>query len=101
MWEIGTRVRIIKSNRLMTQVGIMGTVVYIHKDKNDRFIVEFDEPIDGHDGNGYGKVKGKEGHCWWMRGNQDSNLIKWRDNQDCEVPLICKKIMKNRKNNFY
>lgn len=48
MWEIGTRVRIIKSNRLMTQVGIMGTVVYIRKDKNDRFIVEFDEPMDGN-----------------------------------------------------
>lgn len=101
MWEIGTRVRIIKSNRSTTPVGIIGTVVYIRKDKNNRFIVEFDEPIDGHDGNDFGKISGKPGHCWWMRGNQDSNLIKWRDNRDCEAPLICKKIMKKRKNNFY
>jgi hypothetical protein len=101
MWEIGTRVRIIKSNRSTTPVGIIGTVVYIHKDKNDRFIVEFDEPMDGHDGNDFGTISGKSGHCWWMRGNQDSNLIKWRDNRDCEAPLICKKIMKKRKNNFY
>lgn len=97
MWEIGTRVRIIKSNRSTTPVGIIGTVVY----KKDRFIVEFDEPMDGHDGNDFGKISGKSGHCWWMGGNQDSNLIKWRDNQDCEAPLICKKIMKKRKNNFY
>lgn len=101
MWKIGTRVRIIKSNRSTTPVGIIGTVVYIRKDKNDRFIVEFDEPMDGHDGNDFGKISGKSGHCWWMRGNQDSNLIKWRDNRDCEAPLICKKIMKKRKNNFY
>lgn len=101
MWKIGTRVRIIKSNRSTTPVGIIGTVVYIRKDKNDRFIVEFDEPMDGHDGNDFGKISGKSGHCWWMRGNQDSNLIKWRDSRDCEAPLICKKIMKKRKNNFY
>lgn len=76
MWKIGTRVRIIKSNRSTTPVGIIGTVVYMRKDKNDRFIVEFDEPMDGHDGNDFGKISGKSGHCWWMRGNQDSNLIK-------------------------
>lgn len=101
MWEKGTRVRIIKSNRSTTPVGIIGTVVYIRKDKNDRFIVEFDESMGGHSGNGAGKISGKPGHCWWMRGNQNSNLIKWPDGRDCESPLICKKIMKNRKNNFY
>lgn len=98
MWEKGTRVRIIKSNRSTTPVGIIGTVVYIRKDKNDRFIVEFDEPMDG---NVMTTLYNCKPNCWWMRGNQNSNLIKWPDGRDCESPLICKKIMKNRKNNFY
>ena len=102
MWEKGTRVKIIGG----AKIGLMGTVVVKRtetpvNDIRDRFLVEFDEPMDGHDGNDFGKISGKSGHCWWMRGNQDSNLIKWRDSRDCEAPLICKKIMKKRKNNFY
>ena len=98
MWEKGTRVRIIKSNRSTTPVGIIGTVVYIRKNKNDRFIVEFDEPMDGNIMTTFYDCKP---NCWWMRGSQNSNLIKWRDGRDSESPLICKKIMKKRKNNFY
>lgn len=90
------------------KIGYKGTIIDFTKvirplnpDETIRFLVEFDKPMGGHSGNDIGKVMGKPGHCWWMRGNQDSNLIKWRDNQDCEAPLICKKIMKKRKNNFY
>ena len=102
MWEKGTRVKIIGG----AKIGIGGTVVIDNaenhlNDTRDRFLVEFDESMGGHSGNGAGKISGKPGHCWWMRGNQNSNLIKWPDGRDCESPLICKKIMKNRKNNFY
>ena len=89
MWEKGTRVRIIKSNRSTTPVGIIGTVVYIRKDKNDRFIVEFDEPMGGHSGNG--AYKGKRGHCWWF----DYCLDKFTTTDGIRIEQV------KRKNNFY
>lgn len=115
MWEIGDRVAVTDLGKASQEdfgveikVGYKGTIINFLKvaapwspDEIIKFLVEFDEPIDGHSGNGAGKISGKPGHCWWMRGSQNSNLIKWRDNRDCEAPLICKKIMKKRKNNFY
>lgn len=35
-------------------------------EKDIDLCVEFDKNIGGHDGNGYGGVKGKSGHCWWF-----------------------------------
>ena len=89
MWKIGTRVRIIKSNRFTTPVGIIGTVVYIRKDKNDRFIVEFDEPMGGHSGNG--AYKGKQGYCWWF----DYRLEKVTATDGIKIEQV------KRKNNYY
>ena len=65
MWEKGTRVRIIKG----AKTGITGTVVIdkeekYHKDERERFLVEFDEPMGGHSGNG--SYSGKTGSCWWF-----------------------------------
>lgn len=86
MWEIGTRVRIIKSNRSTTPVGIIGTVVY----KKDRFIVEFDEPMDG---NTMTALCGCKSNCW-----------RWFDNVPVRVVetdgITIEKIGK-RKNNYY
>lgn len=115
MWEIGDRVVVTDLGTasqddlgVEIKIGYKGTIIDFIKiirpwnpDETIRFLVEFDKPMGGHSGNGIGKVMGKPGHCWCMRGNQDSNLIKWLDNWDCEAPLICKKIMKKRKNNFY
>lgn len=115
MWKIGDRVAVTdlgmvsqENYGIEIKIGYKGTIINFLKvaapwspDEIIKFLVEFDESMDGHDGNDFGKISGKPGHCWWMRGNQDSNLIKWRDNRDCEAPLICKKIMKKRKNNFY
>ena len=89
MWEKGTRVRIIKSNRSTTPVGIIGTVVYIREDKNDRFIVEFDEPMGGHSGNG--AYKGKQGYCWWF----DYRLEKVTATDGIKIEQV------KRKNNYY
>ena len=89
MWEKGTRVRIIKSNRSTTPVGIIGTVVYIREDKNDRFIVEFDEPMGGHSGNG--AYKGKQGYCWWF----DYRLEKVTATDGIKIERV------KRKNNYY
>ena len=115
MWKIGDRVAVTDLGTapqddfgVEIKVGYKGTIINFLKvavpwnpDETIKFLVEFDEFIDGHSGNDVGKVMGKPGHCWWMRGNQNSNLIKWRGTPDCEAPLICKKIMKKRKNNFY
>lgn len=115
MWEIGDRVAVIDLGtapqdgfEVEIKIGYKGTIINFIKvfkpwnpDETIRFLVEFDEFIDGHSGNDIGKVMGKPGHCWWMRGSQNSNLIKWRGTKDCEAPLMCKKIMKKRKNNFY
>lgn len=115
MWKIGDRVVVTDLGKasqedygIEIKIGYKGTIIDFSKvgdpwnlDEIIRFLVQFDESIDGHDGNDVGKVKGKPGHCWWMRGNLNNNVIKWRDNRYCESPLICKKIMKNRKNNFY
>ena len=90
MWKIGTRVRIIKSNRFTTPVGIIGTVVYIRKDKNDRFIVEFDEPMDG---NIMTTLCDCKPNCWW-----------WFDNvpgRDVETDGITIEKIGKRKNNYY
>ena len=90
MWKIGTRVRIIKSDRSTTPVGIIGTVVYIRKDKNDRFIVEFDEPMDG---NTLTVLCDSKPNCW-----------RWFDNVPGRVVetdgITIEKIGK-RKNNYY
>ena len=65
MWEKGTRVKIIGG----AKIGLMGTVVVKRtenpiNDIRDRFLVEFDESMGGHSGNG--AYKGKRGHCWWF-----------------------------------
>lgn len=114
-FNIGDRVAVTDLGTVMQddfgveiKIGYKGTIINFLKvdvpwysDEIIKFLVQFDEFIDGHDGSNAGKISGKPGHCWWMRGNHDSNLIKWRDKSDCEAPLICKKIMKKRKNNFY
>ena len=65
MWEKGTRVKIIGG----AKIGLMGTVVVKHtenpvNDIRDRFLVEFDESMGGHSGNG--AYKGKLGHFWGL-----------------------------------
>lgn len=112
MWKIGDRV-VVTSKALLSdfeakfEIGHKGTVINIRDnnsidpEKSVSFLIEFDECINGHDGNGIGKVKGKSGYCWWMRGGLNSDLIKWDDFLSCTPLLVCKKIEKKRKNNFY
>lgn len=91
MWEIGTRVRIIKSNRSTTPVGIIGTVVYIRKDKNNRCIVEFDEPMNG---NTIANVLCDcKPNCWWWFDIVPGRIV--------ETDGITIEKIGKRKNNFY
>lgn len=90
MWEKGTRVKIIGG----AKIGLMGTVVVKRtetpvNDIRDRFLVEFDESIGGHSGNGaYG---GKRGHCWWF----DYCLDKFTATDGISIEQV------KRKNNYY
>lgn len=90
MWEKGTRVKIIGG----AKIGLMGTVVVKRtenpvNDIRDRFLVEFDESIGGHSGNG--AYKGKRGHCWWF----DYCLDKFTATDGISIEQV------KRKNNFY
>nr|DAX99927.1 MAG TPA: hypothetical protein [Caudoviricetes sp.] len=90
MWEKGTRVKIIGG----AKIGLMGTVVVKHtenpvNDIRDRFLVEFDESMGGHSGNG--AYKGKRGHCWWF----DYCLDKFTATDGISIEQV------KRKNNFY
>lgn len=90
MWEKGTRVKIIGG----AKIGLIGTVVVKHtenpvNDIRDRFLVEFDESMGGHSGNG--AYKGKRGHCWWF----DYCLDKFTATDGISIEQV------KRKNNFY
>lgn len=90
MWEKGTRVKIIGG----AKIGLMGTVVVKRtenpvNDIRDRFLVEFDESMGGHSGNG--AYKGKWGHCWWF----DYCLDKFTATDGISIEQV------KRKNNFY
>jgi hypothetical protein len=90
MWEKGTRVKIIGG----AKIGIGGTVVIDNaenhlNDTRDRFLVEFDESMGGHSGNG--AYKGKRGHCWWF----DYCLEKVTATDGIKIERV------KRKNNYY
>ena len=90
MWEKGTRVKIIEG----AKIGIVGTVVIDNaenhlNDTRDRFLVEFDEPMGGHSGNG--AYKGKQGYCWWF----DYRLEKVIATDGIKIEQV------KRKNNYY
>ena len=90
MWEKGTRVKIIGG----AKIGLMGTVVVKRtetpvNDIRDRFLVEFDESMGGHSGNG--AYEGKRGHCWRF----DYCLEKVTITDGISIEQV------KRKNNFY
>lgn len=90
MWEKGTRVKIIGG----AKIGLMGTVIVKRtetpvNDIRDRFLVEFDESMGGHSGNG--AYAGKRGHCWWF----DYCLEKVTITDGISIEQV------KRKNNFY
>ena len=90
MWEKGTRVKVIKGYR----IGITGTVVVdkeekYHKDGMEHFLVEFDKPMGGHDGDG--TYRGKNGSCWWF----DYCPDKVTATDGIKIEQV------KRKNNFY
>jgi hypothetical protein len=57
---------------------LKGKIIYIGKN----ITIEFDEYINGHDGNGKGV--GKKGHCW-IYSYKNNNDVKWLYNRLKEI----------------
>ena len=70
-----------KKNFFNFKAGMKGTIIFITQ---ELVLIEFDDFINGHDGNRRGSIKGKDGHCWWI---SEEGLI--------EIAKVCK-----RKNNY-
>lgn len=82
--EVETLDNIDKNRHL--KAGMRGTII----NKDYRFkdgcivLIEFEDYINGHDGNKRGDVRGKNGHCWWLYKEDLTQIAK-----------VCK-----RKNNY-
>ena len=66
--KIGDRVRTTKSIKTKgffeIGTGYTGKIINI---EFGRICVEFDTYINGHNGERYSNVKGKDGYCWWVK----------------------------------
>ena len=103
MWEIGDRVAVTdlgmvsqENYGIEIKIGYKGTIINFLKvdvpwnpDEIIKFLVEFDESMGGHSGNG--AYKGKRGHCWWF----DYCLDKFTATDGISIEQV------KRKNNFY
>lgn len=74
MYKIGDRVIAIKKVGYHDGVkGVKGTIIDFDPIYRD-YLVEFDDYINGHDGNAMMFKKGKSGHCWWCDDDDISKI---------------------------
>ena len=74
MYKIGDRVVAIEEVGYHDGVkGVKGTIIDFDPIYRD-YLVEFDDYINGHDGNAMMFKKGKSGHCWWCDGDDISKI---------------------------
>jgi hypothetical protein len=68
IYQIGQRVRanIVVGKRSETNKHRCGTILNLRRGE---YLIEFDDYIHGHEGNGVGEITGTDGHCWWLRDN--------------------------------
>lgn len=82
-FKVGDRVEAIAPVGNDDSTGVIGTIRRI--EGNERILIEFDEDINGHDGDDY-----KDGHCWWVDA-EDIELVK--DAPKKKTPYYNGKIM--------
>lgn len=66
-WRVGDEVVVVK-NFNKAKLGMKGTVIVV---ENNKPLVEFEQPMGGHDGD----ARGRYGHCWWMN-SLNRGLVK-------------------------
>lgn len=73
-YKVGDRVLCHRNSAYNTRIfNKTATIIYIDSD-DQRYLLEFDEDINGHDGLSE-TVKGKDNHCWWV-GEECFELIE-------------------------
>lgn len=75
-FQVGDRVRCIKKDYEIGGINIVNELGVIRETGDSNVLVEFDNNIGGHSGNG----KGKDNHCWWFMNS--SEYLELVDNKD-------------------
>lgn len=70
MLKVGDKVMNTQDNSIRHSE--VGTIIAVDKSWGTMpYLVEYKNPIpEGHNGNLYAEIRGKEGHCWWENGIQ-------------------------------
>lgn len=68
-FKVGDRVKCIKRDEPRAILGKTGTVI-AHSISKGVPLVEFDEPVSGHNGRGRAERTGKDGYCWYCYDNE-------------------------------
>lgn len=79
-FQVGDRVRCIKEDCEIRSINIVNELGVIREAETgaSSVLVEFDNNIGGHSGNG----KGKDNHCWWIMNS--SEYLELVDNKDAK-----------------
>lgn len=79
-FQVGDRVRCIKKDYEIGGINIVNELGVIREAEtgDSSVLVEFDNNIGGHSGNG----KGKDNHCWWIMNS--SEYLELVDNKDAK-----------------
>ncbi len=79
-FQVGDRVRCIKKDYKIGGINIVNELGVIREAETgaSSVLVEFDNNIGGHSGNG----KGKDNHCWWIMNS--SEYLELVDNKDAK-----------------
>lgn len=77
-FQVGDRVRFIKKDYEIRNVNIVNELGVIRETGGSSVLVEFDNNIGGHSGNG----KGKDNHFWWVMNS--SEYLELVDNKDAK-----------------
>lgn len=79
-FQVGNRVRCIKKDYEIGGINIVNELGVIREAETgaSSVLVEFDNNIGGHSGNG----KGKDNHCWWIMNS--SEYLELVDNKDAK-----------------
>ena len=83
-FQVGDRVRCIKRDYKIGGINIVNELGVIRKAETgaSSVLVEFDNNIGGHSGNG----KGKDNHCWWvMNSSEYLELVDNKDDKEINV----------------
>lgn len=83
-FQVGDRVRCIKEDCEIRSINIVNELGVIREAETgaSSVLVEFDNNIGGHSGNG----KGKDNHCWWvMNSSEYLELVDNKDDKEINV----------------